>query len=84
MCQVTTQRAGNMSLVQGAADGTRSVLGELQQNGAAPAARHAEGFDSWAARKQLQTRVETLQAKVKVRHGTSWDVRLMDHAESMH
>ena len=46
--------------------GARSVLGELQQNGAGPAARHVEGFDSWAARKQLQSKVEALQAKVKV------------------
>ena len=51
--------------MQGVAE--RSVLGELQQNNATAAAKRGEGFDSWAARKQLQTKVETLQARAKAR-----------------
>ena len=78
-CQATSAYVnlqGGPSAAAEGEQGARSVLGELQQNG--PAGTHrGEDFDSWTARKQLQNRVSSLQARVKVGLSSTSDSLLL-------
>ena len=68
MCLSPLVASPGLHCMQGEqAASSRSVLGELQQNGASAPNRAGEDFDSWHARKQLQTKVTALQSRVKVR-----------------